>query len=605
MELDVLNLVGVFAAALGGGWVARRLGYPSILGELVAGIVLGPPLLGLLRPDDALAVIGKLGVVLLMLYIGLHLDPAAIGRAAKPGALAAIGGFIVPAGLGFGLMLLVDGDPIAAAFVAVAMGVTSLATKSRILVDLGILNTRIAHVLMAGALVSDVVALVLFAALLGVAASGALAVGSLAMTGVLVVAFLIGSWLVGTRLFPLLGRWLSSRRIDPAVRFLIIVSIGLAFAAAAHAVGLHEILGAFLAGLFIREGVLPRDQHADVEAKAKLVSVDFLAPVFFVTAGFDVSFDVFRESPGLLAAVVVLATLGKIVGTALFYIPTGYGFREGIAVGSGMNGRGAVEIIVAELALAAGIIDTEVFSILVFMALFTTATVPVLLTRSVEWLRRRGELAADERSGVIVIGAGPLARRFGETLGGPERVTFVDTSTEHAAAAEQAGYRVVKGSALDEDVLEEAGGAESSALVATTANHEVNVLAAQLASRRFGIPHLHVALGPDSAPTLGELVESLGGHVLFGRPVDLGAWNVDVDEGRVDPVEHTVTNIGTSYPPPIAGEAPVDDETTLLPLAVVTRDGPRPFSADRALEPGDVVLALGRPDPRPAAWARD
>ncbi|UCG41091.1 MAG: cation:proton antiporter, partial [Acidimicrobiia bacterium] len=100
MTLDVFALLLVLAAALGGGWIANRLGYPSILGEIMAGIVLGPPLLGLLTTNDAISVIGKLGVVLLMLYIGLHLDPGDLGKAAKPAAWASLGGFIVPAALG-------------------------------------------------------------------------------------------------------------------------------------------------------------------------------------------------------------------------------------------------------------------------------------------------------------------------------------------------------------------------------------------------------------------------------------------------------------------------------------------------------------------------
>ena len=88
MSLDPMNLMLVLAAALAGGWLARRLGYPSILGELAAGIALGPPLLGLLATDDAITVIGKLGVTLLMLYIGIHLDPTSIGNATRPGLLA-------------------------------------------------------------------------------------------------------------------------------------------------------------------------------------------------------------------------------------------------------------------------------------------------------------------------------------------------------------------------------------------------------------------------------------------------------------------------------------------------------------------------------------
>ena len=252
MSLDVLNLTLVLAAALAGGWVAKRFGYPAILGELGAGILLGPPLLGLLEADDALAVIGKLGVVLLMLYIGLHLDPRDIGGATKAGALAAVGGFVVPAGLGFGLMMLVNGDPLASTFVAVAMGVTSLATKSRILVDLGILNTRIAHVLMAGALFSDVAALIIFAAILGLAATGALAVGGVALTAFKAAVFLGGAWIIGRTLFPIVGRWLTDRRADGQLIFSFTVLAGLAFAAAADLAGLHAILGAFIAGVVHR-----------------------------------------------------------------------------------------------------------------------------------------------------------------------------------------------------------------------------------------------------------------------------------------------------------------------------------------------------------------
>ena len=256
MTLDPLNLLLVLGAALAGGWLARRVGYPSILGELAAGIVLGPPLLGILNTDDAISVIGKLGVVLLMLYIGLHLDPTSLGKASKPGFYASLGGFLVPASLGFGLMMMVDGDATAAAFVAVAMGVTSLATKSRILVDLGILNTRIAHVLMAGALFSDVAALVMFAALLGLAATGTIALSGILVTVLKAVLFLLGAWLVGTVVFPRIAAPLARRKVDPATLFMLVVGVGLTFAAAAEAAGLHGILGAFLAGLFIRDGVL-------------------------------------------------------------------------------------------------------------------------------------------------------------------------------------------------------------------------------------------------------------------------------------------------------------------------------------------------------------
>ena len=601
MSLDVMNLLLVLLAALGGGWVARRVGYPSILGELGAGILLGPPLLGLLQPDDALAVIGKLGVVLLMLYIGLHLDPGSLGKASRPGGLAALGGFLVPAGLGFALMMLVDGDPIAATFVATAMGVTSLATKSRILVDLGILHTRIAHVLMAGALFSDVAALIVFAALLGFAATGGLALSGIAASAGSAALFLAGAWLVGTRVFPAAGRRLADRRIEPSVLFLGVVSVGLAFAAAADAAGLHAILGAFLAGLFIRDNVLSRDRLADVESRARSISVGALAPVFFVTAGFDVSFDVFTTSPGLLLAVVILATIGKIFGTALFYLPTGYGFREGVAVGAGMNGRGAVEIIVAELALAAGLIDGQVFSILVFMAIFTTATVPILLTRAIDVLRRRGELVADERDGVLIIGAGPIARRLALQLAEASPVTLVDTNAEHCEAAHRVGLSAIKADGMDQDVLAQVGADSASVFVAATANSEVNLLATRVAARRFEIPALHVAVTPAAAKSLKPLVEELGAEWLFGRPVNLTEWDLEADQGLVEDLVFT-----TDDSPETPAEGPADASwrsVATLPLTVHTPAGVSLFTQKSDLGSGATVAGLGRTqrDPMPEA----
>jgi Kef-type K+ transport system membrane component KefB len=593
MSLDVLNLLMVLLAALSGGVVARRLGYPAILGELMAGIVLGPPLLGLLAPDDALAVIGKLGVVLLMLYIGLHLDPTDIGNAAKPASLAAAGGFIVPAGLGFGLMMLIDGEAIAATFVAVAMGVTSLATKSRILVDLGILDTRIAHVLMAGALFSDVAALIIFAAVLGLAATGAFALGGIATAAAQAALFLIGSWVVGTRVFPAVGRQLAARRTDPGVVFLLVVSAALAFGAAADAAGLHAILGAFLAGLFIRDGILTHDQMSTVEARARQVSVGLLAPVFFVTAGFKVSFNVFADAPLLLAGIVLLATVGKIVGTALFYLPTGYGFREGIAVGAGMNGRGAVEIIVAEIALTAGLIDATVFSILVFMAIFTTATVPVLLTQAIEWLRRSGQLVAEEREAIVIVGAGPVARRLGKLLAQDAPVTLIDTNADHCRAAAAEGLAVIKGSGLDEDVLSASAASHAVLLIAATANAEVNVLTARLAVTRFGIPAVHAALPDTTTDSVLAMLGEMGGELLFSRPVDIASWDADIDLGRVTELSYTVAD-----PEAVLDEGrPIDPERarlTSLPMVVRGAKGTRVFTARDELSEDEVIVALGR-----------
>ncbi len=150
------------------------------------------------------------------------------------------------------------------------------------------------------------------------------------------------------------------------------------FAELAELAGLHSILGAFMAGLFIRDGVFNRQISKEINDIFHDVSIGFFAPIFFVSAGFNVTLDIFQTDLLMLIAVTVVAMVGKIGGTALFYLPSGYGWREGITVGTGMNGRGAVEIIIAGIGLELGIISAEIFSILVFMAIFTTLTVPLI-----------------------------------------------------------------------------------------------------------------------------------------------------------------------------------------------------------------------------------
>jgi Kef-type K+ transport system membrane component KefB len=164
--------------------------------------------------------------------------------------------------------------------------------------------------------------------------------------------------------------------------------------------GLHAILGAFLAGLFLREGiVLTPSLSQDLNKVVHDISIGFLAPIFFVTAGFSITLEVFRTELPLLVAIVGVAIVGKIIGTALFYLPTRNGWREGLVVGAGMNGRGAVEIIIAEIGLTMGLISQEIFSILVFMAIFTTALVPVMLKWGVDWLRRNDQLVRPKNGG--------------------------------------------------------------------------------------------------------------------------------------------------------------------------------------------------------------
>jgi Kef-type K+ transport system membrane component KefB len=596
MHEEILMLALVLAAALVGGRVAVKLGYPAILGEITAGIIFGPPVIGLLARNEAIDILGEFGILLMMLYIGMHLDLSDLKRASVPGFLAALGGFLVPTAAGMVLLLAVGRTFLEALFVGLAMGVTSLATKSRILVDLKILDTRIAHVLVAGALLSDLAVLVVFAAVVGpdVATEGVSVATALFAAGK-AVAFGLAAWLVGSWVLPAIKRRFGDREIDRGAMFLAVIVFGLAFAYGAEVAGIHAILGAFVAGLFIDKRIMEPKVSKDVQQRLATMSVGVLAPFFFVSAGFEVSLAVFRTDLVLLIAVIVIATLGKVIGTALFYLPSGNGWREGIVVGAGMNGRGAVEIIVAEIALAQGLIDRDVFSILVFMALFTTATVPVLLTIGVRWLRGRGELVrAGDRDRTLIIGAGVIARSIAKALQKDMAVTLLDTNRANLVAGSREGLAVKSGSGLDEVTLEGAGIENALQVIAATPNAEVNVLTAQLAVD-FGVPDVSVLLRESDTQTFEARLAEADIKVIRA-PEDFAAWEHALISGRA--VTETIEgddldrfNDGSN--PQWAGAGEPSGE---FPVVVVSNGERTPYTTEVKLRDGESIVVLRRTD---------
>lgn len=594
MHDTLFMLALVLTAAFVGGRIAARFGYPTILGEITAGIVLGPPLIGLLDANEAIDVLGDFGVLLMMLYIGIHLDLGDLRKASKPGLLAAIGGFIVPTALGILLMLYVGRPTLEALFVGLAMGVTALATKTRILVDLKILDTRVAHVLVAGAVLSDVAVLIIFASIIGQGPAGELSTVSALLTGAKAITFAFGAWLIGGWLLPMVKRRIG-REMERGAAFVAVIVFGLVFAWAAELAGIHAILGAFVAGLFIDKDILDAKTSRDVQQKLSAISIGVLAPFFFVSAGFAVSFDVFRTDLWLLVGVIVLATVGKVVGTAVFYLFSGNGWREGIVVGAGMNGRGAVEIIVAEIALAQGLIGTDVFSILVFMALFTTAVDPIMLTIGVKWLRGRGELVqAGDRSGVVIVGADPIALTLAAGLAEPT-ITVIDTNRRNLAEAERMGLRTHQGNALDELTLKSVGTEKIRQLIAATTNAEVNVLVAQLA-RDFGIPDVCALLNDADAATFAPRLSGEGIDVIRA-PDDLSLWASDVATGSAVVVEIDLSGQATELSAVPIGGISRGPTSPLFPLVALANGSRSPFTMRVSLTEAETVVCLRRTVP--------
>lgn len=590
MELSILNLLLVLFVAWIGGQIAARLGYPSVLGELIAGIIFGPPLLGILYGSDAINVLAELGVLMMMLYIGMEIDPRELGKASKGGVLAALGGFIVPFALGMWIVVASNGTTIAGVFVGMAMGVTSLATKSRILVDLKILDTRIAHVMLAGALVADTLSLIIFAGILSFATAGELDLLMISTISVKVLLFFFVSWLLGLKVFPFLYKWLKQRNITGRTfNATLILLIALAFAELAHLAELHSILGAFIAGLVLREAITVKKLSHELTDLVKDVSLGFLAPIFFVTAGFQVSLDVLHSDTILLVGTIVLATVGKVVGTTLFYLPSGYGWREGLTIGAGMNGRGAVEIVIAGIGLNAGIISQEIFSILVFMAIITTATVPVFLKMGVEWLDRRNELIRSTigKEDIVIVGAGSLARLFAKALVSKRPITMIDSNETNCKKAAEMGLKANYGDALDDIILRDAGIDSTGTLISMTPNAEVNVLIAKRSYEEFLVPQIFSAIIDEREKGLIKQLEAVGGKQLFDRKVNILEWENMINNDQII-LEQIKIETGSKT------ELEKKIPSNALPMIIVRENKKYVYDGFESVNKGDLIFTLFR-----------
>ncbi|RKD95027.1 cation:proton antiporter [Halopiger aswanensis] len=397
VSIDILSLLLVLTVAWIFGAVAERLGYPTMMGELFAGIVFGPPLLGLLHGSALLSNLADLGVFLLMVFVGMEVDLRELFRLGPQSLLIAFGAFVIPFGLGYVAGVWLGVSTGAALFLGLAMAATSLATKSRILADLDLLDTRIANVLLGGALASDVGVLVAFAGVDSYVTAGELDPTEIALILGQTLAFFVITLVIGYRFLPVAWHFIERQRerygfVDRTTAFTFALLVSLLFAQLATLADLHMIIGGFMAGMFLRQADVEPDLYEHMHTVMYDLAMGLFAPIFFVTVGFEIGFGVFVDSFGILALLVAIAFLGKIVGSWLFALPTSLTSREGLVVGFGMNGRGTVEIIIATVALEAGVIDQSMFSILVFIAIFTTALVPVTVTWGVRLLERADEL---------------------------------------------------------------------------------------------------------------------------------------------------------------------------------------------------------------------
>lgn len=382
-HLLLATAVIVVAAHLG-GWVAQRVGQPQVLGEITAGILLGPSALGALWPEatahlfptalmPSLRALAEVGLVLFMFMVGLDLDHRHLRGQGHRAVVISHSSIIAPFALGVGVGYLVhdhlapgaDALPFAL-FVGAAMAVTAFPVLARILVETGLDRTRVGAMALACAAVDDVTAWCVLAAVVAVANDDG--VGAALVPLAQAVGFALAMWLV---VRPLLAK-------AGDLPLPVVVAMALASAWFTDAIGIHAIFGAFLAGAIVpRSGGAPQRHHAQLEP----VVAGLLLPVFFMVVGLSTRIGLV-DTPRLWAltgVVIAAAVAGKLGGAGLAARAMGWTWRDAWSIGLLMNARGLTEIVILTVGLERGLISPTMFTVMVLMALVTTfMTVPAL-----------------------------------------------------------------------------------------------------------------------------------------------------------------------------------------------------------------------------------
>jgi Kef-type K+ transport system membrane component KefB len=369
----LVDLFVVLLAAKLGDELFKRLGQPAIVGEILAGVVIGSSVLGLVEPTETLEVFAELGVVFLLFWVGLETRISELAEVGATAALVGVLGFVLPLGggvaLGAGL-----GEPAATSlFLGAALVATSVGITSAVLIGLGALGGRPARVILGAAVVDDILAMVLLAVAAGLAAEGGIAATEVVVVVALALGFVAFFGLGGTRLLRRQPQLLQRPRFSESP-LLPAVLLALGLAAFAAEIGLAAIIGAFLAGMMVAE---TKEQHPIEDEVAPLYA--FFPPFFFVFIGLQVDVGAFADAGtlALLAGVTVLAAATKFAGAWLG--ARSLGSREAVFVGVGMVPRGEVGIIVAGIGRTAGVIGEQLFVVIVGMSILTTLAVPPLL----------------------------------------------------------------------------------------------------------------------------------------------------------------------------------------------------------------------------------
>ncbi len=370
-------MFAVFGLAKGFEEGCERLGLPAVVGPILAGVLLGPGLLGYVQPNELLNAFAELGVMFLLFQVGLEVKASDLIKVGGTAALTAVLGVVFPFAMGYGICVAWGFKSIEAIFAGAALVATSVGITARVLAGMGLLAERSARIILAAAVIDDVIGLLVLAVVSGMA-KGDVNYAALGVTAALAIGFtgLIAGF--GARAAEHVVKRSESLRVAES-EFAVAMVLLFGLAVLSSKIGVAAIVGAFLAGMALSESVSHRVHDLTYGVS------ELLVPFFLAGIGLHLDVSIFSKPSTLIFGLVILvaAIVSKIAGCGLG--SASLGRTEAIQVGVGMVPRGEVGMVVAQIGLGLGVIGQEIYGVTVFMAVMTTIAAPPML----KWAYRR------------------------------------------------------------------------------------------------------------------------------------------------------------------------------------------------------------------------
>jgi Kef-type K+ transport system membrane component KefB/nucleotide-binding universal stress UspA family protein len=394
IQIGILLVVGRLL-----GEAMLRIGQPAVMGQLLAGIALGPSLLGALFPDlqhlifprtpeqkamiDAIA---QFGILMLLLLAGMETDLGLVKKTGRASFMVSLTGILIPFACGFALgEMLPDAmlpHPeqrlVTSLFLGTALSISSVKIVAMVVREMNFMRRTVGQVILASAIIDDTIGWIITAVIFSLAMHGAVDAASVTKSVIGTLAFMALSLTIGRRVVAFLIRWANDNFKSEFPVITMILVIMLVMALITHEIGVHTVLGAFVAGILVGESpILTRH----IEEQLRGVITALFTPIFFGMAGLTADLTVLKDPDLLLLTLgfIVIASVGKFGGAFLGGRLGGLTMRESFALGSGMNARGSTEVIVASIGLSMGALSQNLFTIIVTMAVLTTMAMPPML----------------------------------------------------------------------------------------------------------------------------------------------------------------------------------------------------------------------------------